>query len=154
MFEPGPGSRSTSYGASGTGEPKRVRGASMIGEPGAETGTRGGELLEIYPPHWFGHEITQRMAHTGDPRHETLRSVLPAPTQRYLRTPQDAIMFTLPLSDLVCGDGRALIAFATGRDRPAYRDGAGRQRVGRRRFRNMQGGAQGADGRRFRRSRE
>ena len=140
MFEPGPGSRSTSYGASGTGELKRVRGASMIGEPGAETGTRSGELLEIYPPHWFGHE--------------TLRSVLPAPTQRYLRTPQDAIMFTLPLSDLVCGDGRALIAFATGRDRQAYRDGAGRQRVGRRRFRNMQGGAQGAGGRRFRRSRE
>ena len=58
----------------------------------------GGNLLEIHPPQWLGHEITQRIAHTGHPRHETLPSVLLVQTQRYLLTPQDAIMVTLPLS--------------------------------------------------------
>ena len=58
----------------------------------------GGNLLEIYPPQWLAHEITQRIEHTGDPRHETLPSVLLVQTQRYLLTPQDAIMVTLPLS--------------------------------------------------------
>lgn len=76
-------------------------------------------LDSLYPPSWFGHdEVAMRVADSE--RHERLRKVLSVPTSRYLWVPEDAVEFTPPLSDVVYGDGRALLSFTTLSDRPRF----------------------------------
>ncbi|MDE2761588.1 MAG: hypothetical protein OXK74_02220 [Gemmatimonadota bacterium] len=76
--------------------------------------------IDIHPPEDFGLDISVRQVAPDDERHKRLRSVLSVPTTRHLWTPEDAITFTPPLSDLVYGDGRALLAITTTHDRPAF----------------------------------
>ena len=61
-----------------------------------------------------------RLADQGDTAHEALRNRVSQPTKNCLWTPQDAIIFTPPLANVVYGDGRRVFAFTTTNDRPAY----------------------------------
>ncbi len=78
-------------------------------------------MIDIYPPDWFGGPaFAQRVATAADVRHQALKQALKVPTTRYLWVPSDAITFTPAVSDVVYGDGRALMKITTLNDRPAY----------------------------------
>ena len=82
--------------------------------------TRINILIDVHPPEDFELDIAVRQVDHSDDRHEKLRSIVSVPTEAYLWIPEDAITFTPPLSDLVYGDGRALLAITTTHDRPAF----------------------------------
>ena len=61
-----------------------------------------------------------RLADERDTEHKALRSRVSVPTTAFLWTPEDAITFTPPLSNMIYGDGGGLFAFTTTYDRPAF----------------------------------
>jgi len=76
--------------------------------------------IDFHPPGDFGLDITVCQVGDDDERHQALRRAVSVPTKAYLWVPEDAIEFTPPLSDLVYGDGRALLSLTTTFDRPAF----------------------------------
>ncbi|MDE2980859.1 MAG: hypothetical protein OXU74_06655 [Gemmatimonadota bacterium] len=76
--------------------------------------------IDIEPPENFELEIAVRQAARDDERHNALRRIVSVPTEAYLWVPEDAITFTPPLSDVIYGDGRALLSLTTTFDRPAF----------------------------------
>ena len=61
-----------------------------------------------------------RLADERNTEHKALRNRVSVPTTAFLWTPEDAITFTPPLSNMIYGDGRGLFAFTTTYDRPAF----------------------------------
>lgn len=78
--------------------------------------------IDIEPPEHFDidFEIKVRQAALDDEQHNALRRAVSVPTSVYLWVPEDAITVTPPLSDLIYGDGRALLSLTTTFDRPAF----------------------------------
>lgn len=76
---------------------------------------------EWLPPSWHGEPwVSVRVAGRWEVLHRLLKWRIERPTTRYLWVPQDAITFEPPLSDVVYGDGKALLAVTTIQDRPAF----------------------------------
>ncbi len=75
---------------------------------------------ELVPPSWSGLDIAHRVAGPEDKVHRRLREAVSVPVRRHLWVPEDAVEFTPALSDVVYGDGRALLAITTIHDRPRY----------------------------------
>lgn len=65
-------------------------------------------------------KLQRRTAGPEDTTHQALRAALSVPQRAHLWVPADAINFTPPLSNTVYGDGKAIFAFTTINDRPAF----------------------------------
>lgn len=73
------------------------------------------------PPSWHGEPwVSVRVAGRWEIRHRLLKWLIQRPTTCYLWVPEHAITFRPPLSNVVYGDGKALLAVTTIQDRPAY----------------------------------